>query len=158
MHHFRFKWIYHFDILFRQAFDFFFTSILAPSWGWMRFLLTRLDKRPLSSRLRLGRGSNEGGQGNIVSGRGLYCEWEGALVIRNHSSGWFCVIQDFVFPIFSPSYLPTFLRTQHLIVLASDQKFKIQYHCNIWLAYFVALPADLHNEGWTKPVEDWDRG
>ena len=52
----------------------------------------RPDTRPISSRLRVGRGSNEGGQGHYEEGRELYCDWAGAVVIKNRFFGWFCII------------------------------------------------------------------
>ena len=43
----------------------------------------RPDTRPISRRLRVGRGSNPGWQGQYMSGQGLLCSRAGEIMLRN---------------------------------------------------------------------------
>ena len=52
-------------------------------WEPSSFNEKRLDTRPISSRLRVGRGSNGKGQGQYVAGRGLWCGWAREVMPRN---------------------------------------------------------------------------
>ena len=68
---------------------------------------TRLDTRPISSCLWVGRGSNAGGQGKYESGWELFCGRAGAVMLRNCKSGQFSVILIFTFQKHRPTFQGT---------------------------------------------------
>ena len=56
-----------------------------------KIIRIRPDTRPISSRLRVGRGSNADGQGQFEGGRGLYFGRAGAVMVVNRFSSQFRV-------------------------------------------------------------------
>ena len=74
-------------------------------YGWARRNVTRPDTWPIGSRLRMGRDSNECGQGQYVGRRGLWYGGTGALMLtklRNYYFSRFRVNQSFVFRTDTP--------------------------------------------------------
>ena len=61
---------------------------------------TRPDIWPISSRLRVGRGSNMSRRGQYVGGRGLWCGWAGAVMLKDRHFSRYRVVQVFAFPTF----------------------------------------------------------